>query len=431
MKIKKVIGREILDSRGNPTVEVDVVLTGGVRGRAAAPSGASTGVHEAWELRDTKRVRYGGKGVQKAVENVNRIIAPQLVGKDPRRQEEIDRLMVELDGTPNKRRLGANAIVAVSLAVAQAAAAGEPLYRYLGGAKACTLPVPLLNVLNGGAHANNNVDIQEFMLVPAGARSFHDALRMGAEVFVTLKKLLQKRGYGTAVGDEGGVAPNLRTNEGAIEMLLEATIQTGYRPGKDMFLALDVAASELYEQGSYVFRKSDGSRRSAREMVELYRGWSRQYPILSLEDGLGEDDWEGWEELTTALGSRLQLVGDDIFVTSQERLQRGIAQGVANAILVKVNQIGTLTETLATIRLAQKQGYATIISHRSGETEDITIADLAVAVGAGQIKTGGVCRGERIAKYNQLLRIESELGKRAKFAGLAAFPLEKNPVRIG
>ncbi len=427
MRIKQVVGREILDSRGNPTVEVDVILDRGIRGRAAAPSGASTGKHEAWELRDTRRTRFHGKGVQKAVEHVNRLIAPRLVGRDPCQQKDIDQLLLELDGTPNKRRLGANALVAVSLAVARAAAAAQPLYRYLGGPQACVLPVPLLNVINGGAHASNRLDIQEFLLVPAGAPSFREALRMGAEVFSTLKQLLQRRGYGTAVGDEGGFAPELRTHEEAIEMLLEAVVQSRYQPGKQIFLALDVAASELYEGGVYVFRKSGGVRRSAQEMVGLYEQWSQKYPLLSVEDGLAEDDWQGWKELTVQMGHRLQLVGDDLFVTNPRRLQRGIQHGVANAILIKVNQIGTLTETLATIQMAQKHGYATLISHRSGETEDTTIADLAVAVGAGQIKAGSPCRGERTAKYNQLLRIEEELGPKAQFAGLGAFCFNKTP----
>ncbi len=423
MKIKKVIGREILDSRGNPTVEVDVVLTNGVSGRAAAPSGASTGAHEAWELRDRRTKRYGGKGVQKAVDNVNRVIAPRLVGQDASAQQKLDQVLLALDGTANKKRLGANALIATSLAVAKAAAAasGEPLYRALGGRRACTLPVPLLNVLNGGVHASNNVDIQEFMIVPAGVRSFREALRTGAEVFAALKRLLQDKGLTTAVGDEGGVAPDLRSNEEAIEVLLEAIMRAGYRPGSQVFLALDVAATELYEAGAYVFRKAGGLTRSAAELVELYRGWATQYPLVSIEDGLAEDDWDGWQLLTKELGTKLQLVGDDLFVTNPTRLARGLAEGVANAILVKVNQIGTLTETLQTVALAQARGYATVISHRSGETEDATIADLAVAVNAGQIKAGSVCRGERTAKYNQLLRIEQELGARAVYPGKKVF----------
>ena len=423
MKIKKVLGREILDSRGNPPVEVDVILAGGVYGRAAAPSGASTGAHEAWELRDRSKKRYSGKGVQKAVDNVNRVIAPRLVGKDAGEQKELDQLLLELDGTTNKKRLGANALIATSLAIAKAAAAaaGVPLYRSLGGSQARTLPVPLLNVLNGGVHASNNIDIQEFMIVPAGARSFRDALRVGAEVFAVLKRLLQDRGLTTAVGDEGGVAPDLRSNEEALEVLLEAITRAGYRPGSQVFLALDVAATELYENGAYVFHKAGGLTRSAAELVELYRSWAAQYPLVSIEDGLAEDDWEGWKLLTRELGAKLQLVGDDLFVTNPARLARGIAEGAANAILIKVNQIGTLTETLATVALAQARGYAPVISHRSGETEDATIADLAVALNAGQIKTGSVCRGERTAKYNQLLRIEEELGARAFFPGKKIF----------
>lgn len=423
MKITKVRGREILDSRGNPTVEVDVVLTGGVSGRAAAPSGASTGAHEAWELRDRGAKRYGGKGVHKAVDNVNRVIAPRLTGKDAGNQQQLDQLLLELDGTANKKRLGANAMIATSLALAKAAAAAAhvPLYRSLGGPHARTLPVPLLNVLNGGAHASNNIDIQEFMIVPAGARTFREALRMGAEVFATLKRLLQEKGLTTAVGDEGGVAPDLRSNEEAIEVLLEAITRAGYTPGSQVFLALDVAATELYENGVYVFRKAGGLTRSAAELVALYRSWVTQYPLVSIEDGLAEDDWEGWRLLTRELGATVQLVGDDLFVTNPARLARGIAEGAANAILVKVNQIGTLTETLETVALAQARGYAPVISHRSGETEDATIADLAVALNAGQIKAGSVCRGERTAKYNQLLRIEEELGARAVYPGKKIF----------
>jgi len=423
MKIKKVIGREILDSRGNPTVEVDVVLANGAMGRAAAPSGASTGTHEAWELRDRSKKRYGGKGVQKAVDNVNKVIAHKLVGKDASEQKKLDQLLLGLDGTSNKKRLGANALIATSLAIAKAAAAaaGVSLYRSLGGTQARTLPLPLLNVLNGGVHASNNIDIQEFMIVPAGARSFRDALRIGAEVFASLKRILQDKGLTTAVGDEGGVAPDLRSNQEAIEVLLEAITRAGYRPGGQVFLALDVAATELYENGAYVFHKAGGLTRSAAELIELYRGWAAQYPLISIEDGLAEDDWEGWQLLTKELGNKLQLVGDDLFVTNPTRLTRGIEEGAANAILVKVNQIGTLTETLETVALAQACGYAPVISHRSGETEDATIADLAVALNAGQIKTGSVCRGERTAKYNQLLRIEEELGARAVYPGKKIF----------
>jgi len=422
MKIKQVLGREVLDSRGQPTVEVDVTLANGVRGRATVPSGASTGEHEAVELRDGGG-RYLGKGVAQAVANVNRVIAPRVRGKDARRQEEIDRLMIGLDGTPDKGRLGANAILGVSLAAAKAQAAADklPLYRYLGGPRAKTLPVPMLNVLNGGAHADNNVDFQEFMIVPAGLKSFSEAMRAAAEIFQTLKKVLQKRGYSTSVGDEGGFAPRLKTNEEAVQLLLEAIEQAGYKPAADVALALDVASSELYDDGGYVFKKSDGKKRGRDEMVRLYEDWVRQYPIVSIEDAFAEDDWDGWKMLTDALGKKVQLVGDDLFVTNKTRLARGIEMGVANSILVKVNQIGTLTETLETMRLAAKSGYTTVVSHRSGETEDATIADLAVATNAGQIKTGAPCRGERTAKYNQLLRVEQELGKRAVYPGKRAF----------
>ncbi|HKA31739.1 MAG TPA: phosphopyruvate hydratase [Candidatus Binatia bacterium] len=422
MKIQQVLGREVFDSRGQPTVEVDVTLAGGVRGRATVPSGASTGEHEAVELRDGGS-RFLGKGVAQAVANVNRVIAPRVRGKDARKQKEIDRLMIDLDGTPDKGRLGANAILGVSLAAAKAQAAAEklPLYRYLGGPRAKTLPVPMLNVLNGGAHADNNVDFQEFMIVPAGLKSFAEAMRAAAEIFQTLKKVLQKRGYSTSVGDEGGFAPRLKTNEEAVQLLLEAIEQAGYRPAADVALALDVASSELYDDGGYVFKKSDGRKRGRDEMVRLYEDWVRQYPIISIEDAFAEDDWDGWKMLTHALGKKVQLVGDDLFVTNKTRLARGIEMGVANSILVKVNQIGTLTETLETMRLAAKSGYTTVVSHRSGETEDATIADLAVATNAGQIKTGAPCRGERTAKYNQLLRIEQELGKRAVYPGTRAF----------
>ena len=422
MKIQKVAAREVLDSRGNPTVEVDVVLTNGVLGRAAVPSGASTGSHEALELRDGKK-RYGGKGVLKAVEHITRFIAPKLRGRDARRQEEIDRLMIDLDGTPNKRRLGANAILGVSLAVAKAAAAAAkvPLFRYLGGARAITLPVPMMNILNGGAHADSSVDLQEFMVVPVGARSFADGLRMGAETFHALKGVLKEKGYSTAVGDEGGFAPSLGSNQEAVDVILTAIERAGYQPGRQIALALDPAASEFYDNGEYVFRKSDGSRRSGAAMVEFYRDWVDRYPIVSIEDGLAEDDWDGWATLTKALGKQTQLVGDDLFVTNPQRLQRGIAAGIANSILIKLNQIGTLTETLETIAIAKRAGYTTVISHRSGETEDATIADLAVAVNAGQIKTGSASRGERTAKYNQLLRIEEQLGRRAVYPGRAAF----------
>ena len=422
MKIQKVLAREVLDSRGNPTVEVDVILSNGAWGRAAVPSGASTGKHEALELRDGKK-RYAGKGVQKAVDHVTRFIAPKLRGRDARRQAEIDRLMIDLDGTPNKRRLGANAILGVSLAVAKAAAAAAklPLFKYLGGNGATTLPVPMMNILNGGVHADSSVDLQEFMVVPVGARSFADGLRMGVETFHALKAVLKEKGYSTAVGDEGGFAPRLQSNQEALEVILQAIERAGYTPGRQIALALDPAASEFFEDGAYVFRKSDGSRRSSAAMVDYYGDWVSRYPIISIEDGLSEDDWDGWGILSRELGSKLQLVGDDLFVTNPERLQRGIDTGVANSILIKLNQIGTLTETLETIDRAKRAGYTTVISHRSGETEDATIADLAVAVNAGQIKTGSACRGERTAKYNQLLRIEEMLGRRALYPGRAAF----------
>jgi enolase len=422
MKIRKVCAREILDSRGNPTVEVDVVLGKDVFGRAAVPSGASTGTHEALELRDGKK-RYGGKGVLNAVDHVNRLIAPKLRGRDASRQEDIDQVMLDLDGTPNKSRLGANAILGVSLAVAKAAAAAAklPLFRYLGGPRATILPVPMMNILNGGVHADSSVDLQEFMVVPIGARSFSDALRMGVETFHALKAVLKEKGYSSAVGDEGGFAPRLQSNQEAVEVILMAIERAGYRPGRQIALALDPAASEFFENGQYVFRKSDGSRRSSAEMVQFYRDWVERYPIISVEDGLAEDDWEGWGALTQELGKKVQVVGDDLFVTNPQRLQRGIESGVANSILIKVNQIGTLTETLETIDRAKRAGYTTVISHRSGETDDATIADLAVAVNAGQIKTGSACRGERTAKYNQLLRIEEILGRRAVYPGRSAF----------
>jgi len=422
MKIRKVSAREILDSRGNPTVEVDVVLDQDVVGRAAVPSGASTGTHEALELRDGKK-RYAGKGVLKAVDHVNRLIAPKLRGRDASRQEDIDRLMLDLDGTPNKSRLGANAILGVSLAVAKAAAAAVklPLFRYLGGTRATTLPVPMMNILNGGVHADSSVDLQEFMVVPIGARAFSDGLRMGVETFHALKAVLKEKGYSTAVGDEGGFAPRLQSNQEAVELMLMAIERAGYQPGRQIALALDPAASEFFEEGEYVFRKSDGSHRSSTDMVQFYRDWIERYPIISVEDGLAEDDWEGWGALTRELGKKVQLVGDDLFVTNPQRLQRGIDSGVANSILIKVNQIGTLTETLETIDRAKRAGYTTVISHRSGETEDATIADLAVAVNAGQIKTGSASRGERTAKYNQLLRIEEMLGRRAVYMGRSAF----------
>jgi enolase len=426
MKIQRVHAREVLDSRGQPTVEVEVTLKNGVRGRATVPSGASTGVHEAVELRDGGK-RFLGKGVARAVAHVNEKIAPRLRGKDAKEQGAIDRIMLALDGSPNKGKLGANAILGVSLAVAhaQARAQGFSLYRYLGGATAKTLPVPMLNVLNGGVHADNNVDVQEFMIVPYGMKSFAEALRAAAEIYLTLKKVLHDRALSTSVGDEGGFAPQVKSNAEAIELLLEAILQAGYRPGLQVALALDVASSAFFEDGKYVFRKSDGLARGREEMVRLYEDWVRQYPIISIEDGFAEDDWDGWRMMTQALGKSIQLVGDDIFVTNRTRLQQGIDSGVANSILIKVNQIGSLTETLETMALAKSAGYTTVISHRSGETEDVTIADLAVATNAAQIKTGAPCRGERTAKYNQLLRIEEELGKRAVYAGKSAFRVQR------
>jgi enolase len=421
----EVHAREILDSRGNPTVEADVVLSSGAKGRAAVPSGASTGEHEAVELRDGDTKRYVGKGVVEAVRNVNEVIGPRLEGMDAADQIAIDAEMMELDGTPNKSKLGANAILAVSLAVARAAAeeTGLPLYRYLGGPMARVLPVPMMNILNGGAHASNNVDAQEFMVVPIGAETFAEGLRMGVEVFHALKKVLSKKGLSTAVGDEGGFAPMLPSNEAALDAVMQAIDAAGYKPGQDLAIALDVAASELHQDGEYVFKKGDGSRRSAEQMVELYQGWIDRYPIVSIEDGLAEDDWEGWALLTERLHDRVQLVGDDLFVTNVDRLGRGIEEGVANAVLVKVNQIGTLTETLQCIELAKGSGYGVIISHRSGETEDTFIADLAVATGAGQIKTGSASRTDRTAKYNQLLRIAEELGELAHYPGRDLYPL--------
>lgn len=424
MKIQQVHAREVLDSRGQPTVEVEVRLKNGAAGRATVPSGASTGAHEAVELRDGGK-RFLGKGVSRAVAHVNERIAPRLRGKDARDQAGIDQIMLKLDGSVNKGKLGANAILGASLAVAhaQARAQGMALYRYLGGAAAKTLPVPMLNVLNGGVHADNNVDVQEFMLVPYGMRSFKEALRAAAEIFATLKRVLHDRELSTSVGDEGGFAPRVKSNAEAIELLLEAIAAAGYKAGTQVALALDAASSEFYQDGQYVFKKSDGQKRSRDEMVRLYEDWVRQYPIISIEDGFAEDDWEGWRMFTQAMGDKIQVVGDDLFVTNKVRLQRGIDIGVANSILVKVNQIGSLTETLETMKLAKDAGYTTVMSHRSGETEDVTIADLAVATNAGQIKTGAPCRGERTAKYNQLLRIEEELGKRAVYAGKRAFRL--------
>jgi enolase len=420
--IDSVFAREILDSRGNPTVEVEVVLEGGALGRAAVPSGASTGEHEAVELRDGDRKRYLGKGVRKAVAAVNDTLSGELIGEDATDQALIDALMIDLDGSGNKRKLGANAILACSLAVAKAAAeaTGQPVYRYLGGTNARTLPVPFMNVVNGGAHADNKLDPQEFMIVPHGANRFAESLRMGVEVFHQLKAILKKKGQMTQVGDEGGFAPNLKSNEEVLDTLLEAIRAAGYKPGSQIALALDVAASELHDGKKYVFKKSGGAAKSSAQMVAMYQKWAKDYPIVSIEDGLGEKDWEGWKALTEALGSKLQLVGDDVFVTNPEILARGIAAGVANSVLVKVNQIGTLTETLDCVALAARAGYTCMMSHRSGETEDVTIADLAVATNCGMIKTGSASRTDRVAKYNQLLRIEEELGPMARFAGRAA-----------
>jgi enolase len=419
-QIQQIRAREILDSRGNPTVEAEVTLGGGANGRAAVPSGASTGEHEAVELRDGDKQRYLGKGVLKAVENVNGEIAQALAGADAADQRALDKKMIALDGTENKGRLGANAILAVSMAAARASAAAFslPLYRYLGGAGANLLPVPMMNILNGGAHADNNVDFQEFMVMPVGAESFSEALRWGVEVFHTLKGVLKKRGYNTAVGDEGGFAPSLKSNLEAIEVVLEAIQQAGYKPGDEIAIALDPAASEFYQDGKYVFKKSDKSARSSEDMVRHWAKWARDYPIVSIEDGLAEDDWDGWQMLTKELGGKIQLVGDDIFVTNIQIFGEGIGKGIANSILIKLNQIGTVSETLDAIDLARRNGYTSVISHRSGETEDTFIADLAVATGAGQIKTGSASRTDRIAKYNQLLRIEEELGDTARFLGL-------------
>lgn len=418
-KIKKVKARQIIDSRGNPTVEVDVLLENGVLGRAAVPSGASTGEHEAVELRDGDKKKFGGKGVLTAVKNVNTLINPKLVGFDVTKQREIDQLLIKLDGTENKSKLGANAILGVSLACAHAAAnnAKIPLFKYIGGEKAVTLPVPMMNIINGGSHADNNVDLQEFMIMPFGAKNFSDALRMGAEIFHTLKKILHNRGLSTAVGDEGGFAPDLKSNEEAIQVILEAIKAAGYEPGTQVKIALDPASSEFFKEGVYTLKAEFKKQRTSEEMVDFYEDWCEKYPIFSIEDGLAENDWKGWKELTDRIGSKVQLVGDDLFVTNTKRLQMGIDKGIANSILIKVNQIGTLTETIDAVRLAQKNGYTAVMSHRSGETEDTTIADLAVALNCGQIKTGSMCRTDRIAKYNQLLRIEEQLGKKAQFAG--------------
>ena len=421
--ISDIHAREILDSRGNPTIEVDVELENGILGRAAVPSGASTGEHEAVELRDGDKSRYLGKGVLNAVEHVNNTIAEELTGFDATDQVSIDRMMIDLDGTPTKSKLGANAILGVSLAAAKASALSMrlPLYKYIGGSNAKYLPVPMMNILNGGKHADNNVDLQEFMIVPVNAPTFAEALRMGAEVFHSLKSVLHKKGYNTAVGDEGGFAPSLKSNEEAVEVILEAITKANYEPGKDVYLALDPASSEFFENGKYVFSKSDKSSKSSEQMVRYYEDWVKKYPILSIEDGLAENDWDGWKIMTDALGKKVQLVGDDIFVTNTEFLNKGIEMGVANSILIKVNQIGTLSETLDAIEMAKRAGYTCVISHRSGETEDATIADIAVATNAGQIKTGSASRTDRIAKYNPLLRIAEELGEAGKYAGMAAF----------
>lgn len=420
--IADIYARQVLDSRGNPTVEVEVQLDSGVMGRAIVPSGASTGAHEAVELRDGDQGVYHGKGVLKAIDNVNEVIAPELLGFDARDQLGIDHLLIELDGTPNKSKLGANAILGVSMAVARAAAeaVGQELYEYLGGFNAKTLPVPMMNILNGGEHADNNVDIQEFMVMPVGAESFSDALRMGTEIFHSLKSVLQQKGLNTAVGDEGGFAPNLSSNEEAIRTIISAIEKAGYTPGEDVFIALDVAATELYQDGKYEF-KGEGVTRTTDEMISFYEELVQKYPIISIEDGLDEDDWEGWNKLTATIGKKVQLVGDDLFVTNTERLEKGIREGTANSILIKVNQIGTLTETFDAIEMAKRAGYTAVISHRSGETEDTIIADIAVATNAGQIKTGAPSRTDRVAKYNQLLRIEDKLSYVGLYGGREAF----------
>jgi enolase len=416
-KIKDVIGREILDSRGNPTVEVDVVLEDGSLGRAAVPSGASTGEHEAMELRDEDKSRYIGKGVAKAVANVNGEIRKAIKGKDALKQAEVDQFLCDLDGTPNKARLGANAILGVSLAMAKAAAVSMdmPLYRYIGGDKARVLPIPMMNILNGGSHADNNVDLQEFMVMPVGATSFREALRWGAEIFHNLKKILHDRKLSTAVGDEGGFAPDLKSNEEAVEVILAAIDKAGYKAGKDICIALDPASSSFYEKGTYILEAEPKVNNSSADMIEFYARWVDKYPIISIEDGLAEDDWDGWKALTDRLGKKIQLVGDDLFVTNVKRLRMGIERKVANSILIKVNQIGTLTETLDSIDLARKNGYTAVVSHRSGETEDTTIAHLVVGMNTGQIKTGSACRTDRICKYNELLRIEEDLGRKAVY----------------
>jgi len=421
-EISHVVGREILDSRGNPTVEVEVQLTSGIIGRAAVPSGASTGEHEALELRDGDKARYGGKGVLKAVKNVNDVIFPKIVGFDAIDQVGLDQALIKLDGTPTKMKLGANAMLGVSLATAKAAAEflGVPLYRYIGGTNAKVLPVPMMNIMNGGAHSDAPVDLQEFMVMPKGAKSFREALRMGAEVFHALKSILKDMQLSTAVGDEGGFAPKLKSNSEALDVIVKAIAKAGYKPGKDVFIALDPAASEFYDTAKkrYVFKKSDKSERTSEQMVKFYEGLVKKYPIISIEDGMAESDWSGWKHQTDKQGGKIQLVGDDVFVTNTKFLKKGIEMGVANSILIKLNQIGTLTETLDAIRMANNAGYTAVVSHRSGETEDTTIADLTVAVNAGQIKTGSACRTDRVCKYNQLLRIEEQLGKNAIFGGV-------------
>jgi len=421
--IKKIKGREILDSRGNPTVEVDVRLESGVIGRAAVPSGASTGEHEAVELRDGDKKRYMGKGVLKAVSNVNNELNSALIGKDASEQGSLDKAMIELDGTENKSRLGANAILGVSMAAAKAASIYQniPLYRYLGGESANVLPVPMMNIMNGGAHADNNVDLQEFMIMPKGAKSFCEGLRMGSEIFHSLKKILKDKGLSTAVGDEGGFAPDLKSNEEAIEVILQAIDKAGYKSGKDIFIALDPASSSFYENGKYMLRAEASPEKTSEDMVNFYADWVSKYPICSIEDGLAEDDWDGWKLLTEKIGKNVQVVGDDLFVTNTKRLKMGIDKGIGNSILIKVNQIGTLTETIEAIGLAKKNGYTAVVSHRSGETEDTTISHLVVAMGTGQIKTGSVCRTDRICKYNELLRIEEDLGSKAKY-GMLPWP---------
>lgn len=421
--ITAIRAREILDSRGNPTISTEVILSSGTVGKAAVPSGASTGTHEALELRDGNLSRYFGKGVLKAVANVKEIIAPQIIGLDALEQEEIDKRLIQLDGTPSKKKLGANAILSVSMATAHAAsqAMSLPLYSYLGKKETYRLPVPLINILNGGSHADNNVDIQEFMIVPTGSPNFSEAIRMSAEVFHHLKKILQKKDYSTAVGDEGGFAPNLKSNEEALELILESIQKAGYKPGEDIFLAIDVAASEFFTDKKYFFKKSDGSKRSSDEMINFYESLVQKYPIISIEDGFAEDDWKGWTLMTEELGHRIQIVGDDIFVTNLERFKKGVEMKIGNSILIKLNQIGTLSETLETIRYAHEKEYSTVISHRSGETEDTFIADLSVAVDSGQIKTGSLSRSERVAKYNRLLEIEEELKDKGTYAGSQVF----------